>query len=614
MIIERKPKSALVEEVMNFKKEDKQEVVEEVKAEEENKTLQESNIKPSEEILKVEVKEDECENCIECADRKAVAEQVTKLKEEHIKHKVTKKGDKFIIECFGKVEKKQPVKESWEGEAVIDDLIDRANTLIKEGHDSSDAVSEAIDEGLIYTQDIFDLAEHYGSIEDSDLIESFYDDLYNDIMNGLDIDESLKHVKEAVDDKNATDTEVDTVVDKARAYWANEVKFQLENLEDLSKDERILKASEEQIEDMANRIADKIINDDNIWDTVNTAIKEYILKDEYMAGAEMKNVAKEVKTSNSDANKEEKEEKKESLDIKKEEESNKEETIIEKVENSIVSKIKSKILHYLKKIGYDEKDFNDYFVIQEKEFINDEGDKATHIQIRNDLVDFYEAEESNLISELDEIVNPGYFEPYDAYVWDAYIWDFEKESMKDKLAKAIYDRDINEDLEDELEVSVEEPVVDNVDDDVSNIDFSVEEVKEVAEEVAEKMIDNIETKGLNIDTEEWKEDATDIVDEKVDEKKEEEAKSEEGVVVPEVSAEGEVIEVTDDEDISEEDAQFLENLNISNNYKNDVKEEVTENTSVDNTLNEQVVIKDDLGIAEDLDSDDALDDLVDLIK
>ena len=37
------------------------------------------------------------------------------------------------------------------------------------------------------------------------------------------------------------------------------------------------------------------------------------------------------------------------------------------------------------------------------------------------------------------------------------------------------------------------------------------------------MIDNIETKGLNINTEEWKEDATDIVDEKVEEKKEEES-------------------------------------------------------------------------------------------
>ena len=598
MIIERKPKSALVEEVMNFKKEDKQEVVEEVKAEEENKTLQESNIKPSEEILKVEVKEDECENCIECADRKAVAEQVTKLKEEHIKHKVTKKGDKYIIECFGKVEKK-PLKETFAGKDIIDDLTDRAKMKIEEGEEVDDAVWQAIDEGLIYTKDIFDLAEHYGSIEDSDLIESFYDDLYNDIMNGLDIDESLKHVKEAVDDKNATDSEVDTVVDKARAYWANEVKFQLENLEDLSKDERILKASEEQIEDMANRIADKIINDDNIWDIINTAIKEYILKDEYMVGAEMKNVTKEVKPDKPEANKEEKEEKKESLDIKKEEESNKEETIIEKVENSTVSKIKSKILHYLKKIGYDEKDFNDYFVIQEKSYINDEGDKATHIQIRNDLVDFYEAEESNLISELDEIVNPGYFEPYDAYVWDAYIWDFEKESMKDKLSKAIYDRDINEDLEDELEVSVEEPVVDDVDDDVSNIDFSVEEVKDIVTDVVDEIGDEMK------DKEPEEVAVEEIIDDKiadaVDEKKEE-------------SSEEEVVVVTDDEDISEEDAQFLENLNISNNYKNDIKEEVTENTSVDNTLTEQVVIKDDLGIAEDLDSDDALDDLVDLIK
>ena len=57
-------------------------------------------------------------------------------------------------------------------------------------------------------------------------------------------------------------------------------------------------------------------------------------------------------------------------------------------------------------------------------------------------------------------------------------------------------------LKEEAEEPVEEPIEDAPKEELPEVDFTTSEVKEVAEEVAEKMIDNIETKGLNIDTEE----------------------------------------------------------------------------------------------------------------
>lgn len=99
---------------------------------------------------------------------------------------------------------KETLKETWDGENVIDDLIERAQAMVEEGQDVSEAVSNAIDEGLIYTNDIYTLAQHYGSIADSELVSSFYDDLYNDIMNGVEIPED-----EDEDDIDWNDEEVE---------------------------------------------------------------------------------------------------------------------------------------------------------------------------------------------------------------------------------------------------------------------------------------------------------------------------------------------------------------------------------------------------------------------
>lgn len=87
------------------------------------------------------------------------------------------------------------------------------------------------------------------------------------------------------------ETEWKPQLDSAVNYWKNEVLFQIENMEDRTKDERILKASQQDLNDLATRIAEKILNDDQVWAEVNEAILDYIEKDEFMKGAEMKEEA-----------------------------------------------------------------------------------------------------------------------------------------------------------------------------------------------------------------------------------------------------------------------------------------------------------------------------------
>lgn len=97
---------------------------------------------------------------------------------------VIKDKDGNIVESCGKGKKK--IKESWEGEGIIDDLVDRGKYYVDEGHDVDDAVSNAIDEGLIYSADILALAQHYGTLpDDSDLINDYYEQLFDDVYSEL---------------------------------------------------------------------------------------------------------------------------------------------------------------------------------------------------------------------------------------------------------------------------------------------------------------------------------------------------------------------------------------------------------------------------------------------
>lgn len=100
------------------------------------------------------------------------------------------------------IKESKQLTETFKGEDIINDLIDRAKSWIDDGYDTDDAVRQAIDDGLIYGRDVIDLAEHYGVIDDGELIERFYDDLFNDMYG-----EVSDYAEEHADDErksNAT--------------------------------------------------------------------------------------------------------------------------------------------------------------------------------------------------------------------------------------------------------------------------------------------------------------------------------------------------------------------------------------------------------------------------
>lgn len=92
---------------------------------------------------------------------------------------LSSKGKKALKESFNKNSKK--LNETFAGMDVIDDLVDRAMGYVHDDYSAEDAIHQAIDDGLIYTRDIIDLAEHYGVIDTSELFNNFYEDLFNDM-------------------------------------------------------------------------------------------------------------------------------------------------------------------------------------------------------------------------------------------------------------------------------------------------------------------------------------------------------------------------------------------------------------------------------------------------
>ena len=82
--------------------------------------------------------------------------------------------------------KKKSLKESYYDVAydVIQDLVDRAE--MNYDGDESDAIMQAIDEGLIYTSDIWALGQYYHSIDDGELIQSYFEDLFDEIYEKAD--------------------------------------------------------------------------------------------------------------------------------------------------------------------------------------------------------------------------------------------------------------------------------------------------------------------------------------------------------------------------------------------------------------------------------------------
>lgn len=110
-----------------------------------------------------------------------------------------KDTDKVTL-TFGQIQQlvkeskgRKVLKESYNqsAESIIDELRERAQDIVNEAAeygeepDIGEAVAEAIDQGLIYTSDIITLLQHYGTISDQQIIESYYEDLFSDVSRDI---------------------------------------------------------------------------------------------------------------------------------------------------------------------------------------------------------------------------------------------------------------------------------------------------------------------------------------------------------------------------------------------------------------------------------------------
>lgn len=110
--------------------------------------------------------------------------------------------------------KGKKLNETWAGEDLIRKFVDYVKMDIDDGYDVDDAVTDILNNQLIYSKDILTLAQHYGVLDDSELLDKYYEDLYNDLYNAAsdyydevhadtedeeEFEESLKRVKSLVE-------------------------------------------------------------------------------------------------------------------------------------------------------------------------------------------------------------------------------------------------------------------------------------------------------------------------------------------------------------------------------------------------------------------------------
>lgn len=124
---------------------------------------------------------------VEVEDKDTMTEGVRR------RHRAAKKMGKKVVEEFNG---------SYHTLTIIDDLVDRAKLIYKEQSDPdiSEAVLQAIDDGLIYYDDILELAGAYGVIDYGELVDKFVDDLAYDMGTQLEsiLAEEDDELKEAV--------------------------------------------------------------------------------------------------------------------------------------------------------------------------------------------------------------------------------------------------------------------------------------------------------------------------------------------------------------------------------------------------------------------------------
>ena len=72
---------------------------------------------------------------------------------------------------------------------VLNDIVERAVMGMEEGMDIDEAVTDAIDTGMIYTDDQMAVADHFGTLDVesafNDALEDFYNEIYQEVESQM---------------------------------------------------------------------------------------------------------------------------------------------------------------------------------------------------------------------------------------------------------------------------------------------------------------------------------------------------------------------------------------------------------------------------------------------
>ena len=192
----------------------------------------------------------------------------SRKKSKNLKESLKKKFNKSLKEAVKKNNGRKPLKESYSD--VFQDLVWRAESFMDDSYTKDDAIMRAIDDGLIYTSDIIDVAYHYGAINDSELLNNCFEDLYSDLYSAVrdededeeeEVDESLtknksrRNIKEAkslsrirqdIEDVSydLPDADLEANIDLVNALETPEIKRDIKKAYDFKSGKKKSKKSE----------------------------------------------------------------------------------------------------------------------------------------------------------------------------------------------------------------------------------------------------------------------------------------------------------------------------------------------------------------------------------
>lgn len=176
------------------------------------------------------------------------------LKQKELEQKKEEENKAKEIKESMRLKRAKKLNETWKGDDIIADLVARAQGYIDDGVDVEESIESAIDDGLIYISDIIDLADHYGVIDNGELIGKFYGDLYTDIADRVeekDEDEDENGINESIKNKKRKKA-VMGCLKEARINKANRLGNKKKNLH-----ERLITVkidSDDVVEQLMNRL------------------------------------------------------------------------------------------------------------------------------------------------------------------------------------------------------------------------------------------------------------------------------------------------------------------------------------------------------------------------